>query len=196
MWCPGFTKFCFQIKLVPLQNGGVYVIVDPISTLVFACLVCATTYPFLVELVWVLLESAPKGVDVTEVAKTLVREVPGVVGVHCLHVWQLTPSEVCLTAHIHVHTPPPPPAHALGDTMRAGSAGGGSVGMLGSVWAAAATSGFQRLQTHQNQHHEAVLKKATRTCARRFGINHVTLQVTAVAACGGLARCGDVDHVH
>ena len=38
--------------------------------------------------------------------------------------------------------------------------------------------------------HEEVLKKATRVCARKFGINHVTLQVTAVESRGGLASCG------
>lgn len=39
--------------------------------------------------------------------------------------------------------------------------------------------------------YEAVLKKATRVCSRRFGIHHTTLQVTAVAARGGLAGCGE-----
>ena len=48
------------------MNRPVYAVVDPICTLVFACLVCATTYPFLVDLVWVLLESAPKGVDASQ----------------------------------------------------------------------------------------------------------------------------------
>jgi len=40
--------------------------------------------------------------------------------------------------------------------------------------------------------YEAVLKKATRLCARRFGINHTTLQITAAATSGGgLAACGE-----
>ena len=52
--------------------------------------------------------------------------------------------------------------------------------------ATAETSGSSRRQNHvaaaQHVTHESVLKKATRVCARRFGINHVTLQITAVAA--------------
>lgn len=195
------------------MNGGVYVIVDPICTLVFACLICASTYPFLVELVWVLLESAPKGWDAAEVARTLSREVPGVVGVHCLHVWQLTPSEVCLTAHLHVDTTSQHPHPSSADTMRTRNAGGAASGgvlgggggrtgtgtgmgfALGSETAATLhpepTSASQRQKTQNPVTCEDVLKKATRVCTRRFGINHVTLQVTAVACRGGLPSCGD-----
>ena len=42
--------------------------------------------------------------------------------------------------------------------------------------------------------YEAVLKKATRVCARRFGINHTTLQVTAAVARRGVGcrrGCGE-----
>lgn len=194
------------------MDGGGYAVVDPICTLIFACLICASTYPFMAELVWVLLESAPKGWDAGEVARTLSREVPGVVGVHCLHVWQLTPSEICLTAHLHVDTSPqqhPHPSSAdKTRTRNAGGAAGGGVlggggggtgtgtgmgfapGTEAAVRPTFTTSASQRPMTQSPVTCEDVLKKATRVCTRRFGINHVTLQVTAIARRGGLPSCG------
>lgn len=174
-------------------GGGVYDIVDPLCTLIFACVVCATTYPFLVELVWVLMESAPKGLDVSEIAKTLLREMPDLAGVHCVHVWQLTPSELCLTAHIIVDVPPLPPKSAAPSMNSMGSGGFGSIGGMGMGMGMGGSLSTPKGAAEEAASHyrkyEEVLKKATRVCARRFGIHHTTLQVTAAAASGGLPHC-------
>ena len=195
------------------MNGGVYTIVDPICTLIFACLVCATTFPFAVELTWVLLESAPRGIDAMEVGETIMRDVPGVTGVHCIHVWQFTPSEICLTAHVHVedthrHWKPPGGPGVMGNN-NSGIVGGGGFGLVSvgggmgfSVGPAKMSKPPTTTTTKTSSGgncptscditttHEEVLKKAIRVCARKFGINHVTLQVTAVESRGGLLSCG------
>ena len=50
-------------------------------------------------LVSVLLESAPRGIDVDKVHQTM-KAVPGVLAVHDLHVWSITSRIDCLSAHV------------------------------------------------------------------------------------------------
>lgn len=57
------------------------------------------TWVLLKESLNILLEGAPEGVDVDEVARTMLA-VPGVTGVHDLHVWVLTSGKNALTAHV------------------------------------------------------------------------------------------------
>ncbi len=47
----------------------------------------------------ILLEGAPEGIDVDEIGKTI-EALPGVIGVHDLHVWVLTSSKNSLTVHV------------------------------------------------------------------------------------------------
>ena len=79
-------------------------VIDPVCTLCFACIVVATMYPFAVRMLRVLLEAAPPGASTRKIADALESEVPGVVGVHCLHLWELSPGKSALMAHVHVLT--------------------------------------------------------------------------------------------
>ena len=63
----------------------------------------------------VLLEATPRGVDLEEVRRHL-RELPGVVDVHDLHVWTLTSDMEVATAHLMVRTGTD--AHAVLDQAR------------------------------------------------------------------------------
>ena len=74
---------------------------DPILSAVIGLLVVYGAWSLLRESVDVLLESAPRGMDVAKVRRAM-QEVPGVLGVHDLHVWTVTTGLVALSAHVEI----------------------------------------------------------------------------------------------
>ena len=84
--------------------------VDTAVAVAIGLWVLPRTWVLLKESLNILLEGAPEGVDVDEVGRRMLA-VPGVTGVHDLHVWVLTSGKNALTAHV---------VHAQG-------AGGGSL---------------------------------------------------------------------
>ena len=74
---------------------------DPILSAVIGLLVVYSAWSLLRESVDVLLESAPRGMDVAKVRRAM-QDVPGVIAVHDLHVWTVTSGLVALSAHVEV----------------------------------------------------------------------------------------------
>ncbi|MCX5386752.1 cation diffusion facilitator family transporter [Streptomyces sp. NBC_00083] len=74
---------------------------DPIASLVIGVMIVPRTVKLLRETLNVLLESAPKGVDMAEVRSHIV-ELPGVEDVHDLHAWTITSGMPVLSAHVVV----------------------------------------------------------------------------------------------
>ena len=74
---------------------------DSIASLLIAAMVLPRAWALLGEAGAVLLEAAPRGVDVEEVRDHL-REVGGVVDVHDLHAWTITSGMPALSAHVTV----------------------------------------------------------------------------------------------
>ncbi|MFC7303589.1 cation diffusion facilitator family transporter [Streptomyces monticola] len=74
---------------------------DPIASLVIGLMIVPRTVRLLRETVNVLLESAPKGVDMAEVRAHII-ELPGVEDVHDLHAWTITSGMPVLSAHVVV----------------------------------------------------------------------------------------------
>ena len=72
---------------------------DPILSVLIGGLVVFGAWSLLRESVDVLLEAAPRGVVVAEVRRAM-DAVPGVVGVHDLHVWTVTSGLTALSAHV------------------------------------------------------------------------------------------------
>jgi cobalt-zinc-cadmium efflux system protein len=72
---------------------------DGIAALIVAALMTRAGWGLLRDSGRILLEGAPRGIDPDEVAKALAAE-PDVVGVHDLHVWEVTSGFVALTAHV------------------------------------------------------------------------------------------------
>jgi cobalt-zinc-cadmium efflux system protein len=72
---------------------------DPIASALIAVLILPRTWRLLREAVDVLLEAAPKGIDLAEVRRHLV-ETPGVTGVHDLHAWTITSGLPVLSVHV------------------------------------------------------------------------------------------------
>jgi cobalt-zinc-cadmium efflux system protein len=72
---------------------------DPIASALIGVLILPRTWRLLREAVDVLLEAAPKGVDLAEVRRHLL-ETPGVGDVHDLHAWTITSGLPVLSAHV------------------------------------------------------------------------------------------------
>ncbi|MEU1116735.1 MULTISPECIES: cation diffusion facilitator family transporter [unclassified Streptomyces] len=74
---------------------------DPIASLVIGFMIVPRTVKLLKETLNVLLESAPKGVDMAEV-RAHILDLPGVEEVHDLHAWTITSGMPVLSAHVVV----------------------------------------------------------------------------------------------
>jgi cobalt-zinc-cadmium efflux system protein len=77
---------------------------DAIASAVVGALILPRTWKLLREALDVLLEAAPKGVDLAEVRRHLLDD-RGVVDVHDLHAWTITSGMPVLSAHIVVSDP-------------------------------------------------------------------------------------------
>lgn len=74
---------------------------DPVASLLISALVLVGVVRLLRETVEVLLESTPRHLDADAVAAALA-DLPGVVGVHHLHLWSIDSATTALTAHLDV----------------------------------------------------------------------------------------------
>jgi cobalt-zinc-cadmium efflux system protein len=77
--------------------------IDPILSLVTAVLILHATWRLLAQTTGVLMEGVPAHLDYGEIGKALT-EVPGIVGVHDLHVWQMSSRHAALSAHVTLHS--------------------------------------------------------------------------------------------
>ncbi|MBD0710206.1 MULTISPECIES: cation diffusion facilitator family transporter [unclassified Streptomyces] len=84
---------------VILATGWQYA--DPIASIVIGLMIVPRTVKLLRETLDVLLESAPKGVDMAEV-RAHILALPGVEDVHDLHAWTITSGMPVLSAHVVV----------------------------------------------------------------------------------------------
>jgi cobalt-zinc-cadmium efflux system protein len=82
---------------VILTTGWLYA--DPVASILIALLILGSSWAVLRDSVRILLEAAPAGVDVEDVERRLL-ELPGVTGVHDLHVWTITSGFPAVSAHL------------------------------------------------------------------------------------------------
>lgn len=82
---------------VVLATGWSYA--DPVAGLMIGVLILAGSWRLVREPFDVLMEAAPRGIDVRQVGEAMAR-VPGVREVHDLHVWTVTSGFPALAAHV------------------------------------------------------------------------------------------------
>jgi len=75
--------------------------VDPLASLVIALLLTVGAVRLLRESGHVLMEGAPGDIDLPSIERTIL-DTPGVLEVHDLHVWSLTPTLPMLSAHVRI----------------------------------------------------------------------------------------------
>lgn len=76
-------------------------IADPICTFLFSLLVIASTWMLAREAIVTLMEGTPASADPQALKRALL-EVQGVLAVHDLHIWSLSPGKVSATVHVIV----------------------------------------------------------------------------------------------
>jgi cobalt-zinc-cadmium efflux system protein len=77
---------------------------DPLASMLIALLVIYASWSLLREAVGVLMEGAPAHIDMDALRDRLMR-IPGVTGVHDLHVWTIASGLVALSAHVAAERP-------------------------------------------------------------------------------------------
>ena len=87
--------------LVILYSG--WQMIDPLLSLLVAGLILFSTVRLLLDSSHMLLEGTPRHLDHQAIGGELAA-VPGIVGVHDLHVWQLDSHTISLSAHINLQT--------------------------------------------------------------------------------------------
>ena len=75
-------------------------IIDPLISLFICVLIVIWAVKLIIDSGNILLEAAPKHLDIDEVAAVLKNEVSGVCEVHHLHAWTIASSMYALTAHV------------------------------------------------------------------------------------------------
>lgn len=84
--------------LVILWTG--WLAIDPLLSVLVALLILRSALGLVRQSGHILLEGAPTGQDAQRIAATLKTEIPGVTGVHHIHLWSLTPERPLLTLHV------------------------------------------------------------------------------------------------
>ncbi len=78
-----------------------WTIVDPILGGIIGCMILLSTFRLLGKVIRTLLQGTPEHIDVFRLCSDM-GEIPGVVFIHDIHVWNLVPGYDVLTAHIIV----------------------------------------------------------------------------------------------
>jgi cobalt-zinc-cadmium efflux system protein len=81
--------------------------IDPATSLAVSAIIVAGTWRLLREALDLLLDAVPPHIDPVEVERYLAG-LPGVTGVHDVHIWSMSTTEVALTAHLVVPAPSAP----------------------------------------------------------------------------------------
>ena len=86
-----------------LAAGGILLTgwtpLDPILSLLVAALILKSAWGIISRSGHVLMEGSPEGIDIDQLRTGLVEAVPGVIDIHHVHLWMLTPDQPMLTLH-------------------------------------------------------------------------------------------------
>jgi cobalt-zinc-cadmium efflux system protein len=73
--------------------------IDPVVSLIITAIILVGTWGLLRDSFNLALDAVPTGID-PEAVKTYLSDLPGVTGVHDLHIWAMSTSETALTVHL------------------------------------------------------------------------------------------------
>lgn len=102
--------------LVILYTG--WMPIDPLLSVAVALLILRSAWKLVKRSSHILLEGAPEWLDVEEMQTSVCEAVPGVRGIHHVHVWGLTPQDLMLTMHVHLEEAARNPTSAIRDVKR------------------------------------------------------------------------------
>jgi cobalt-zinc-cadmium efflux system protein len=97
-----------------------WTVIDPVIGIVIAGVILVSTWNLLAESIRMSMDAVPESIDIDAVSQQM-ESVPGVHGIHHLHIWPISTTETALTAHVVVREGAEPEEvvhtlkHALGD---------------------------------------------------------------------------------
>ncbi len=97
--------------LVIIYTG--WMTIDPILSIAIAMLILKSAWILVKRSAHVLLEGAPEWLDVEDMQAKIITAVPGVSGIHHVHVWGLTPQDLMLTMHVCLAAEAPNPTDII-----------------------------------------------------------------------------------
>jgi solute carrier family 30 (zinc transporter), member 1 len=74
---------------------------DPVISLMITCIILGSAIPLCKAASRILLQAVPAGMDVDDIREDI-KELPGILGCHHLHVWQLSDTKLVASLHIEV----------------------------------------------------------------------------------------------
>lgn len=77
-------------------------ILDPLLSIGISLLILRWAYGLFKDSVSILMESAPKGINIDDVSAKLKKEVPEIQDIYDMHIWVITSNMYSLTAHISI----------------------------------------------------------------------------------------------
>lgn len=78
--------------------------IDSVVSLIIATVILYSTYRLLIDSVSLALDAVPEDIDIKSVTRYL-NTLPGVSGIHDLHIWALSTSAAALTVHLQTNVP-------------------------------------------------------------------------------------------
>jgi len=75
-------------------------IIDPLLSILIAVVILVWSWNLLRDSINILLETAPKHIDINKVIATIKEEAPEIAGVHDVHIWEITSQMYSMTAHL------------------------------------------------------------------------------------------------
>ena len=76
--------------------------VDPVLSLLIASIIAVSAFKLFRQALHILLESAPPGLTPSHISELLKNEIPEIMEVHHVHLWEVGSGEIHLTAHLVV----------------------------------------------------------------------------------------------
>jgi hypothetical protein len=102
---------------------------DPLCSLGILAVILSTTLPILRQSSAILLNKAPEQVDVAALRRKILAT-PGVLDLHCLHVWNLTDDKVLGTCHVTASATGPAFVGPTAGGEGGNPSGSGSLGVM------------------------------------------------------------------
>ena len=99
------SSVAIVIGAIAIRYTG-WLLIDPLLSIFIAVLIIWSAIDVTRESLNILLEGLPRGLKLTAVSNAM-REVPGVVDVHDLHIWSLGSSSHALSCHVLIEDVPP-----------------------------------------------------------------------------------------
>lgn len=105
------VSFALVIGGILIYHTGIFRI-DAILSLLVAVVIVGSTWSLLKDSLRLSLDGVPENVD-TKAVKEAIEKVPGVAGVHHLHIWGLSTTATAMTAHLVIDPAVSPAAEAV-----------------------------------------------------------------------------------